>query len=141
VRATKGKLVAAAGQEPSAGQPLYRQYCLRCHDQNGTGARVRDCHPEIPDFTRAAWHDQRSDVKLRISILDGKGTGMPSFSNKLTSDEIHALTAYIRGLAPTRNIQPMAAPDEFEERFLELKEEWHTLHRQFRQLATSSTRP
>jgi hypothetical protein len=61
---------------------------------------LRRRHPEIPNFTDPAWQARRSEAQLLASILDGKGTGMPSFREKLSADQVRALIAYVRTFAP-----------------------------------------
>src|SRR5579884_554429 len=67
-----------------AAEALYRRYCRRCHAADGTGGHARRRFPELPDFTRSTWHEDRTDVQLRVSILEGRGTSMPAFSGPLT---------------------------------------------------------
>src|SRR5262249_43356972 len=58
---------------------LFQQRCVKCHATDGTGSRVRERLPEVPDFTDGSWQARRTDDRLLASILDGKGEGMPPF--------------------------------------------------------------
>jgi len=51
----------------------------------------------VPDFRSQAVQNV-SDAELAQVISDGK-SGMPSFKNSLTADQIHALVKHIRKLA------------------------------------------
>src|SRR5262245_61370692 len=52
----------------------YRRFCARCHGNDHTGAAGR-----VPNFTSRSWQQRRSDSQLLVSILEGKGSGMPPF--------------------------------------------------------------
>jgi hypothetical protein len=87
--------------------------------------------PAIPDFTVRPWHERRTDSQLIVSILEGKGTDMPSFRDKLPREQVRDLVAFLRGFAPGSTPQPAAAPaDDFEARFRQLMEEFEGLRRQ-----------
>ncbi len=86
----------AEESKASAGSQLYSKYCLACHGADGSGSTMKPTMPSIPDFTSAQWHDARSTPELTVSILEGKGTQMPSFSDRLTSDESRDLVNLIR---------------------------------------------
>jgi mono/diheme cytochrome c family protein len=120
------------------GQLLYRQYCQRCHDENGSGARTRARAPEIPDFTDELWQEKRSDAQLAASILDGKGTSMPAFGGQLSKDTARILAAYVRSLDPPSPGHVKPAESDFERRFRQLELEMEELQRQFDALTPPS---
>src|SRR5215475_11533418 len=62
---TDGKAAAPAGEAGA----LFRRFCQGCHGADGRGAG-RD----VPDFTRSAWQEKRTDTQLVVTILEGKGT-------------------------------------------------------------------
>jgi hypothetical protein len=87
--------------------------------------------PAIPDFTARAWHERRADSQLIVSILEGKGTDMPAFRDKVAREQARDLVAFLRGFAPGSKPQPAAAPaDDFEARFRQLMQEFEGLRRQ-----------
>jgi uncharacterized membrane protein/mono/diheme cytochrome c family protein len=88
--------VAKAAATPRA---LFKQYCAKCHGTNGTGSRMRDLQPAIPDFTAASFQSGHSDVQLLVSIRDGKGTDMPAFGRRFDSVEEHGLVKHVRSFA------------------------------------------
>jgi hypothetical protein len=53
--------------------------------------------PTIPDFSDAAWQDGRSNPELSVGILEGKGTQMPGFNDRLTNEQTKELVTLIRG--------------------------------------------
>lgn len=138
------------GQTPSeaaadAGQAsvLFRRNCQACHGQDGTGAKARKNMPEIPDFTNADWHAQKSDFRLAASIRDGKGTFMPAFSDRLNDTEVRQLVAYVRSLDPPSETSKTTArttarkgqPNDFEKRFQKLQDELKALRARFDELS------
>jgi mono/diheme cytochrome c family protein len=104
----------------------------------------------IPDFTSVAWQQKHTDAELTVHILDGRGTGMPAFSDRLSPAEVSGLVAYVRSLNAADGNAAQSAPaldllakrpadDEFEKRFRQLQEELKELRRQFRELAETSS--
>ncbi len=106
--------VRAVTPAPS-GRILYENHCAVCHGPrgkgDGPGARVS--RQPMQDFSNA---DAMRGVGDRFlfeiikkgSSQFGRSNAMPSWGMKLTDDEIRAVVAYIRSLAPQRP----ATPDE-----------------------------
>jgi mono/diheme cytochrome c family protein len=121
-------------------KPIYGKYCQKCHGADGGGEVGRKLFPEIPDFTKRLWQKNRTDARLLVSILDGKGAGMPSFREKVSEQEAEALIVHLRGIAAPsgkghKETQKDADPFDFEEKFRRLYEELDQLQRQFRELS------
>jgi mono/diheme cytochrome c family protein len=147
--ATDGAIVSRASRAPSVdgdaiadrasrGNSLYRQYCQRCHGPDGRGVeRRRGTRRDLPNFTRHAWHESRSDGLLKASILDGKGRGMPSFADRLDAEQIQDLVAYVRTLDPAPERLSQNPPSDFDRRFDELRKQWDALRKAYR----DSSRP
>jgi mono/diheme cytochrome c family protein len=138
-------MVAAKAVNLSVAGKLYRQYCQRCHDQDGSGRPGRSHADEIPDFRSAAWHGKKSDAVLTVSILEGKGTAMPAFGERLNHDQVQELVAFIRALDPPfehaqQSTAPASkkAPGDFDKRFSELKTQMEELRKQYHELSRSS---
>jgi mono/diheme cytochrome c family protein len=111
---------------------LYRAYCVACHGPDGTGvAAMRAALPPLPDFTRVSFHEQHSDPQLLISILDGKGTLMPSNRGRVNESQARDLVAYVRAFGPPRG--PEVASD-FQRQFELLQRQWEALERDIRAL-------
>jgi mono/diheme cytochrome c family protein len=132
-----------AGKEASklsAARDIFKQLCAMCHGKDGSGKASRDQFSEIPDFTNSTWHGRRSDAQLLASVLDGKGTGMPSFRGRIKDQEANALVASVRAFGPTtRNLgkgkREQLNSADFDERYLQLEREMSELQRQFRELS------
>jgi mono/diheme cytochrome c family protein len=126
-------------QNNREGSRLFQRFCARCHGPDGRGTGIRENLPRLPDFTSREWQEGRSDPQLVVSVLNGKGTGMPSFGKKVAREQARDLVAFIRTLAPSWRARPAStAEDDFEAQFLELTKEFQTLRRQSRALSTST---
>jgi mono/diheme cytochrome c family protein/uncharacterized membrane protein len=125
---------------PVAGE-LFRKQCVKCHGAEGSGKAARAKLPEVPDFTDAAWQRKRSDAQLLTSILDGKDVGMPSWSGKLSEDQVRGLVAYIRAFAPTAGMPQDASTAHFRKRYKELEERLHELQKESRRLSEEEPGP
>jgi mono/diheme cytochrome c family protein len=119
----------------SVASGLFRQYCLVCHGPRGTGAEIRASMPTIPDFTSRAWQAGANSTQLAVSILEGKGTLMPSFRGRVNEEQAQDLVAYVRAFGP-EGMTTQASPDasDFEKRFRQLGAEWDELEKQMREL-------
>jgi mono/diheme cytochrome c family protein len=125
------------------GSRLFQRSCAACHGNDGRGGDMRDELPSIPDFTARAWHERRNDSQLVVSVLDGKGTGMPAFRDKVSREQARDLVRFIRTLGPAP-IRATARPrSEFGVRFRQLRGEFEALSEQSRALSAeaASTRP
>jgi hypothetical protein len=84
----------------------------------------------IPDFTNRSWQQKRSDARLRVHILDGKGTFMPAFRDKLTNGETQQMVGHVRSFHAQEKKAGEEVPDQFENRFRQLEEQMRNLRRQ-----------
>jgi mono/diheme cytochrome c family protein len=132
--------------EPRAAASLYRQFCQRCHDTDGSGAGARKLMA-IPDFRRPGWQERRTAARLVGSILEGKGSRMPAFGDRLSPAEANDLADYVRAFAPSRTSNQAASAEtratvgtSFAKRFRELRAEWEDLNRQFRESLSPTPR-
>ncbi len=77
-----------AVQHPGTGESLYKQYCVRCHGNDGTkgmfGAR---------DLQRSTL----ADTAVTLQIQRGKGF-MPGFRKKLSPGQLQELVTYVKSL-------------------------------------------
>ncbi|MBK8810922.1 MAG: cytochrome c [Acidobacteria bacterium] len=82
---------ASAGLSET-GAELFRNNCARCHGVDAKGG-------EGPDLTdperKQKWKD--SDERIVFKVTNG-GRRMPSFSDKLTAEEIKEIAAFVRSL-------------------------------------------
>jgi mono/diheme cytochrome c family protein len=124
------------GSKPATAAKLYAHYCQRCHGANGKGTGYEGA----PDFTNRTWQSKRSDAQMRVSILDGKGTDMPSFRERLDERQVKMLVARLRALTPmqagtAKNVKTASFPSKNEEEsFEKLQEHFENLQKQLKEL-------
>jgi mono/diheme cytochrome c family protein len=99
-RNSRAIALAAPAEKSSEVRKVYTTYCQACHGADGKGTEVKAAMPTLRDFTSRKWQDGVSDVQIKVSILEGKGTFMLPFRDKISDDEIKELTAFIREFAP-----------------------------------------
>jgi mono/diheme cytochrome c family protein len=121
------------------GMTLFQRSCAMCHGPDGKGAGVRPAMPAIPDFSLGRWQERRTDSRLMASILDGKGTGMPSFGRKLAREQARELVSYVRAFAPAAPRRAEPAADDFEARLAALRAEFEDVGRQIRALSPAAS--
>ena len=105
---------AAAAPAPAAPSPAARDAalaeftytCSRCHNSDGSGYASL----AIPNFTDPQWQAAHSDAERALTIRNGVAARMPSFGAVLSSDEIDALVAYVRGFESTSPLAQEPAP-------------------------------
>ena len=98
--------------------------------------------PGLPDFTRRDWQQSRESPQLSVSILDGKGTLMPSFRGRVKNDQVPDLVAFVRAFGPLKTPVPeKTAPGTFDEEFRRLELEWEALQRQLDELSRKPAKP
>jgi ubiquinol-cytochrome c reductase cytochrome b subunit len=95
---------------------IYNSQCLACHGVDGSGQQIRAGMPTIPDFTSFAWQMSQTDVDIAHRIKDGNEPLMPAYRDKLSDQQILALTVYVRaftaqppGVPAAPGPSPMAA--------------------------------
>jgi mono/diheme cytochrome c family protein len=125
----------------AASKKAYKHWCARCHGNDFTGGNARESLPQIPDFTKGAWQARRTDGELLVSILDGKGTDMPSFRGRLSMDRARGLVAYIRQAGPATKKATEPAPDDFDRRFRDLLKQLEELKKQYRRQSPPAPQP
>lgn len=88
------------------GAVVYTQHCLSCHGKEGVGdgAAGRSLSPSpgnlvwLSDVPRKQW-----DAYMYWTIAEGGaglGTAMPAYKDRLSADEIWAVTAYVQAYLP-----------------------------------------
>jgi len=87
--------------DPTVGQELYGKYCQVCHGEDGGGdgmmTKIMDIEPM--DHSNPNETGSLSNEQLVASILEGKGSFMPSWRGVLSQDDVEALVSYIRLLS------------------------------------------
>lgn len=136
-----------ADADADGAAPLFRRLCQGCHGADGRNARRRANIEGLPDFTDSTWHERRTDVELVTSILEGKGTGMPGFRDRLSESQAKALVGRVRAFAPAGSDQRKprvsgdSAPNQFENELQRLQQQLDQLRRQLEELKTPRTTP
>jgi mono/diheme cytochrome c family protein len=69
---------------------LFKEYCARCHGEDGTGNTPKGKQLMARDFTDVEWRSAKSDADMIKTVISG-GEGMPAFGKKLTAEQIESL--------------------------------------------------
>jgi mono/diheme cytochrome c family protein len=127
---------------------IFNTLCIACHGPDGRGTLVRPAMPPIPDFTSRDWQTSRSSTQLTSSILEGKGTFMPTWNAKLTPQQARDLVLYVRSFggpamlaAETEGDAPAALSlVEFDNRIHSLRQQFDEIGKQLQSLAPPASR-
>jgi len=95
------QLAAASSKPPanSAGTSTYKTACESCHGADGRGSPLgKSLH--VPDLHSG--QVQRQSVADLTQVITAGKNNMPPFGNRLTKDQIDAVTKYVRMLAQGR---------------------------------------
>jgi len=98
IAAIGGLGVTLFATEPHPSE-LFKQYCAKCHGEDGKADTPRGKKMKARDFTDAEWQAGENDAALAKSIAEGKDD-MPPFGKKLTQEQINTLVKDdVRGFA------------------------------------------
>jgi mono/diheme cytochrome c family protein len=93
--------VVLFADEPPAAHPsaLFKEYCAKCHGEDGKADTTRGKHLKARKFADPEWQAGVSNADLIKSVTDGKDD-MPPFGKKLTAEQIESLVKNdVRGFA------------------------------------------
>jgi mono/diheme cytochrome c family protein len=91
-----GITLYAKDEHPS---DLFKQYCAKCHGEDGKADTPRGQKMKARNFTDVEWQQSKSDSDLIESVTEGKDD-MPPFGKKLTKEQIEGLVkGDVRGFA------------------------------------------
>jgi mono/diheme cytochrome c family protein len=91
-----GFTLYATEDHPSA---LFKEYCAKCHGEDGKAQTAKGKQLMAQDFTDAEWQEEETDEEL-IKIVTKGGEDMPPFGKKLTKEQIESLVKNdVRGFA------------------------------------------
>jgi mono/diheme cytochrome c family protein len=79
-----------AREKPVGPSALFKEYCAKCHGEDGTGKTPKGKQLRARDFTDAEWWSSRSDADMIRAVTAG-GEEMPAFGRKLTAEQIESL--------------------------------------------------
>jgi mono/diheme cytochrome c family protein len=104
--ATNGNAATPAASTPAAtpldevamGRDLYKQNCVICHKEDGTGGEMTIEGRTIkPDDLTSEKIKKFSDEKISGYIVNGVvDEGMPAFKDKLTEAQVKEIVAFVR---------------------------------------------
>jgi len=96
---------------------IYNTDCSACHGVDGSAKQMRAGLPTIPDFTSLTWQLSQTDLEIAHRIQDGNEPLMPAYREKLSQQQILALTVYVRAFSiatdqpsPQKAIVPAPTP-------------------------------
>ncbi len=96
-------LVAAQAGWAADAAATYAKSCASCHGKDGKGnpkmAKALKVDIMALDLTDAATRAKPDAALIKVTA-DGVGKTMPAYGKKLKPEEIAALIAYVRTLAP-----------------------------------------
>ncbi len=97
--------ISLEGASPELGRIVYNASCAYCHgpEGKGDGVMAKDFAQRAADFSSAATWEKLSDNELvhwiqKGSLGMGKDSGMPSFEEALTPEQIRDVAAYVKSL-------------------------------------------
>lgn len=95
-------LPSVGAAQGADGKAIYLKSCKECHGVLGrpTKASLRK-YDSIPDLSLAEFFAKRDDAELLKVVRDGKGRDMKGFKDKLSVEEMEAVTRYLRTLVKT----------------------------------------
>jgi mono/diheme cytochrome c family protein len=89
-------LAADKPEHPSA---LFKQYCVKCHGEDGKANTPKGSQLMARDFTDAEFQASKADAQLIETVTKGH-EDMPPFGKKLTPEQIESLVKNdVRGFA------------------------------------------
>jgi mono/diheme cytochrome c family protein len=78
---------ADKAEHPSA---LFKQYCAKCHGEDGKANTPKGSQLMARDFTDAEFQASKTDAQLIETVTKGH-EDMPPFGKKLTAEQIESL--------------------------------------------------
>lgn len=98
-------MLIAASARADATADLFAKRCAGCHGGDGAGHTKLATKVKVPDFTSAKEQGDTTDKEIKDAITDGvKDSKMPAWKERLTAEEIAALSKYVRTLGPSKSV-------------------------------------
>ncbi len=85
-------LFLSASAEEDVGEAIYRSRCKVCHGEDGNPKKFAE---DSASFNDEAWKKATTPEAIERVIAEGRKR-MPAFKNKLTPEEIKAVSAYVK---------------------------------------------
>lgn len=109
------------------GKVLFDKLCTSCHGMDGTPPESMESllDPYPADLRSKAYRYGNSFAEIRHSIAQGRGTNMLPFGNRLSSEQIDAVTQYVISMSedvnkPGKDPSSKHAPQEVDEQSQEV---------------------
>ena len=77
------------------GKKLYDQYCIACHQADGTGNQLLGA----PNLTDNNWLYGSSEAEIVYGIMNGRNNKMPAQKDVLSPEQIRVLAGWVWGLS------------------------------------------
>lgn len=77
------------------GKKLYDQYCIACHQADGTGNQMLGA----PNLTDNTWLYGSSEAEIVYGIMNGRNNKMPAQKDVLSPEQIRVLAGWVWGLS------------------------------------------
>ena len=84
----------ADARDAAKGAQHFQTYCIACHGPEGKGNQLMGA----PNLTNGIWLYGGTADQIAHTLRNGRNGKMPAFSETLTEDKIHILTAWVYGL-------------------------------------------
>jgi mono/diheme cytochrome c family protein len=89
---------------PMTVKQIFDSKCASCHGVDAKGKTKYGIKHKIPSFTTKRWQTTIEDTeiaqKIKGGVMDKGKRVMPPFKDKLTPDQVAALTVYLRNFGP-----------------------------------------
>lgn len=88
----------ATPDEVATGENIYKQNCMKCHKEDGTGGdvEIRGHTLKAENLVSDKMKKEPDSVYIEYITKGVPSEGMPSFNEKLSQDEMKAVVKYIR---------------------------------------------
>lgn len=84
----------ATEEQVAAGAEVFKTYCVACHGADAAGNAALGA----PNLKNGIWLYGGTEEQIRHTLRAGRNGVMPAFSETLSEDKIHILSAYVYGL-------------------------------------------
>ena len=86
----------------TVGEKLYRKHCLDCHAADGAGQTIRSMGETYADLLDDTWRYAGDAPGIRTVLSQDLVFDHPTFSRKLSSEEIKQITEHVLTLRGER---------------------------------------
>jgi mono/diheme cytochrome c family protein len=107
---------------------------VACHGKDGQSQTLRARIPWAPNFTSPDWHKLKEEGRLVMSVLEGRGNGMPAFRERISEPEAREVVDFLRSLAGLRKEPAQPLAPAFDREFQRLMNELNHLKQSYHSL-------